>query len=224
MLSITCRRSWCAFRNAASARFRSVTSSKTTYTSQGCGAPGVNMGTASMLNQRYSSSPGRRNPAMTARSGCPVRSATTDGCSSAGNRSPDSRITVASTEAMSHPSSSAAGAPRILSAAGLRAMILRPAEAGRTHARFVATDLAAAVTDLASTFCSAIERAGLALSVRCERVDAPVWMSRRSEVKPCGASVAYGRPLARQDERSAHRHHASNAPFRCSCFTSICGS
>jgi signal transduction histidine kinase len=49
-------------------------------------------------------------------------------------------------------------------------------EAGRAQARFVATDLAAATEDLASVFRSAIERAGLRLSVICPPLPQPVFV------------------------------------------------
>jgi signal transduction histidine kinase len=44
-------------------------------------------------------------------------------------------------------------------------------EAGRVDAAFEPTDLAALTTDLASTFRSAVERAGLTLTVDCPRLD-----------------------------------------------------
>jgi PAS domain S-box-containing protein len=50
-------------------------------------------------------------------------------------------------------------------------------EAGRTQARFEATDLAELTTDLASAFRSAIERVGMQLIVKCE-LPAPVYVDR----------------------------------------------
>jgi signal transduction histidine kinase len=51
-------------------------------------------------------------------------------------------------------------------------------EAGRTQASFEPTDLVAFTRDLASTFRSAIERAGLTLSVTGDRLEAPVLLDR----------------------------------------------
>jgi signal transduction histidine kinase len=51
-------------------------------------------------------------------------------------------------------------------------------EAGRAVARFVPTDLAALTADLASTFRSAIERAGLTLTVECPPLPAPLYLDR----------------------------------------------
>jgi signal transduction histidine kinase/CheY-like chemotaxis protein len=51
-------------------------------------------------------------------------------------------------------------------------------EAGRADAVYVPTDLAAATTDLASAFRSAIERAGMKLIVEVERFAAPVFVDR----------------------------------------------
>jgi signal transduction histidine kinase/BarA-like signal transduction histidine kinase len=51
-------------------------------------------------------------------------------------------------------------------------------EAGRVRARFEPVDLCALTTDLASTFRSAIERAGLALDIRCEKLAEPVYVDR----------------------------------------------
>ena len=52
-------------------------------------------------------------------------------------------------------------------------------EAGRTQARYQATDLSAMTTDLASTFRSAIERGGLTFDVDCRRLDQPVYVDRQ---------------------------------------------
>jgi PAS domain S-box-containing protein len=51
-------------------------------------------------------------------------------------------------------------------------------EAGRIRARFAPSDLATLTTDLASTFRSACERAGLALVVDCAPLAEPVWVDR----------------------------------------------
>ncbi len=51
-------------------------------------------------------------------------------------------------------------------------------EAGRMQASYEPTDLAAFTRDLASTFRSAIERAGLRFEVECERLDEPVYIDR----------------------------------------------
>ena len=51
-------------------------------------------------------------------------------------------------------------------------------EAGRVRARFEPVDLCAFTTDLASTFRSAMERAGLDFDVRCEPLSAPVYVDR----------------------------------------------
>jgi PAS domain S-box-containing protein len=51
-------------------------------------------------------------------------------------------------------------------------------EAGRVEASYEETDLAAATRDLASTFRSAMERAGLAFSVDCEDLGEPVYVDR----------------------------------------------
>jgi signal transduction histidine kinase len=52
------------------------------------------------------------------------------------------------------------------------------AEAGRARAVFMAHDLAQLTTDLASTFRSAIEAAGLTFTVACDALDSPVWVDR----------------------------------------------
>ncbi|MFY0573669.1 sensor histidine kinase [Cystobacter fuscus] len=51
-------------------------------------------------------------------------------------------------------------------------------EAGRVRAVFEPVDLAAHTAELASTFRSAMERAGLALVVDCPPLPAPVWVDR----------------------------------------------
>jgi PAS domain S-box-containing protein len=51
-------------------------------------------------------------------------------------------------------------------------------EAGRVQASYEPTDLAALTRDLASTFRSAIERAGLRFTVECEALDEPVYVDR----------------------------------------------
>jgi signal transduction histidine kinase/DNA-binding response OmpR family regulator len=51
-------------------------------------------------------------------------------------------------------------------------------EAGRTRASYEPTDLASLTVDLASTFRSAIERAGLALEVECPKLPEPVYVDR----------------------------------------------
>jgi signal transduction histidine kinase len=51
-------------------------------------------------------------------------------------------------------------------------------EAGRMKANYVATDLAAFTADLASTFRSAMERAGLLFIVDCELLTQPVYVDR----------------------------------------------
>ena len=52
------------------------------------------------------------------------------------------------------------------------------AESGRIDALFQPTDLAAVTTDLASAFRSAIEAAGLRLTVECEPLGEPAWVDR----------------------------------------------
>jgi PAS domain S-box-containing protein len=51
-------------------------------------------------------------------------------------------------------------------------------EAGRVDATFEQTDVSAYTAELASVFRSAVERAGLSLSVRCTPVQAPVFVDR----------------------------------------------
>ncbi|HEY8611947.1 MAG TPA: ATP-binding protein [Roseomonas sp.] len=51
-------------------------------------------------------------------------------------------------------------------------------EAGRASAQFIATDMAVLTEELASTFRSAIERAGLSLTVRTENPPEPVFLDR----------------------------------------------
>ena len=51
-------------------------------------------------------------------------------------------------------------------------------EAGRTEARFEATDLAAYTTELTSSFRSAVERGGLSLVVECPPLPEPVYVDR----------------------------------------------
>jgi signal transduction histidine kinase len=51
-------------------------------------------------------------------------------------------------------------------------------EAGRVEASYEPVDLAALTADLASTFRSAIERAGLELAVECEALPGPVYVDR----------------------------------------------
>ncbi len=51
-------------------------------------------------------------------------------------------------------------------------------EAGRVQASYQPTDLAALTADLASSFRSAMEHAGLALLVACERLEEPVFIDR----------------------------------------------
>ena len=51
-------------------------------------------------------------------------------------------------------------------------------EAGRTRARYEATDLALFTSELASNFASACEKAGLELRVQCEPLGAPVFVDR----------------------------------------------
>jgi signal transduction histidine kinase len=51
-------------------------------------------------------------------------------------------------------------------------------EAGRVQASYEPTDLAAFTADLASSFRSAIERAGLVFDVRCEQLGAAVYVDR----------------------------------------------
>jgi PAS domain S-box-containing protein len=51
-------------------------------------------------------------------------------------------------------------------------------EAGRVRAFYEATDLAAFTRDLASTFRSAIERAGLRFEVDCDQLEEPVYVDR----------------------------------------------
>ncbi len=51
-------------------------------------------------------------------------------------------------------------------------------EAGRKEARFEPVDLAALTTDLASTFRSAVERAGLRLVVACPALPEPIFVDR----------------------------------------------
>jgi hypothetical protein len=51
-------------------------------------------------------------------------------------------------------------------------------EAGRVQASYEPCDLAALTCDLASTFRSAIERAGLRFDVDCEALDEPVYVDR----------------------------------------------
>ncbi|HXC60901.1 MAG TPA: ATP-binding protein [Steroidobacteraceae bacterium] len=52
-------------------------------------------------------------------------------------------------------------------------------EAGRVQAAYEATDIATLTEDLTSTFRSAMERAGLRLSVRAAPLSAPVWLDRQ---------------------------------------------
>jgi signal transduction histidine kinase/CheY-like chemotaxis protein len=52
-------------------------------------------------------------------------------------------------------------------------------QAGRTKAQFAPTDLSALTAELAGMFRSAVERAGLTLTVRVE-LDEPVWVDRES--------------------------------------------
>jgi signal transduction histidine kinase len=52
-------------------------------------------------------------------------------------------------------------------------------EAGRMTTLFQPTDLVQATTDLASMFRSAVERAGLRLTVDCEPLDAPLYVDQR---------------------------------------------
>ncbi|HEY8035820.1 MAG TPA: EAL domain-containing protein [Methylobacter sp.] len=49
-------------------------------------------------------------------------------------------------------------------------------EAGRAKARYIATDLARSTTELASTFRSAIEKAGLTLNIDCPALPEPVFV------------------------------------------------
>jgi len=51
-------------------------------------------------------------------------------------------------------------------------------EAGRVRARFEPVDLAAATADLASTFRSAMEQAGLRFTIACEAIGEPVFVDR----------------------------------------------
>jgi PAS domain S-box-containing protein len=51
-------------------------------------------------------------------------------------------------------------------------------EAGRMQAAFESADIAALTLDLASTFRSAVERAGLAFDVQVAPMSAPVWLDR----------------------------------------------
>jgi PAS domain S-box-containing protein len=51
-------------------------------------------------------------------------------------------------------------------------------EAGRAEASYVPTDIAALTADLASSFRSAVEKAGLALVIECVRLDEPVYVDR----------------------------------------------
>ena len=51
-------------------------------------------------------------------------------------------------------------------------------EAGRVQAFYEATNLAVLTNDLASTFRSAIERAGLRFQVQCDELEAPVYVDR----------------------------------------------
>ncbi len=51
-------------------------------------------------------------------------------------------------------------------------------EAGRTQAKFVPVDLAAVTAELASVFRSAVERAGLTLTVDCPPLEEPVYIDR----------------------------------------------
>lgn len=52
-------------------------------------------------------------------------------------------------------------------------------EAGKTKAQYRLTDIARYTIDLASTFRSVIEAAGLQLHVHCERIDAPVYVDQQ---------------------------------------------
>jgi signal transduction histidine kinase len=56
-------------------------------------------------------------------------------------------------------------------------------EAGRARALYAPTDLAALTADLASTFRSTVEAAGLTLTVRCEPLPAPAWVDREAYEK-----------------------------------------
>lgn len=51
-------------------------------------------------------------------------------------------------------------------------------EAGRARARYVPTDLASCTAELASSFRSAIEKAGLRLAIDCPPLPQPVWVDR----------------------------------------------
>jgi signal transduction histidine kinase/DNA-binding response OmpR family regulator len=51
-------------------------------------------------------------------------------------------------------------------------------EAGRVKASFEPVDLGAITTELASNFTSACEKAGLALTLRCDMLPHPVWVDR----------------------------------------------
>src|SRR5581483_1864540 len=51
-------------------------------------------------------------------------------------------------------------------------------EAGRVHAIYEPTDLAALTSDIASAFCSAMENAGLRFSVTCEPIHDAVYVDR----------------------------------------------
>ena len=51
-------------------------------------------------------------------------------------------------------------------------------EAGRAQASYASTDLAALTRDIASTFRSAMEKAGLSFAVECARLDEPVFVDR----------------------------------------------
>jgi signal transduction histidine kinase len=51
-------------------------------------------------------------------------------------------------------------------------------ESGRAHARYEPTDLAAFTAQIAATFRDLMERAGLALEVRCEDIGQPVFVDR----------------------------------------------
>jgi PAS domain S-box-containing protein len=51
-------------------------------------------------------------------------------------------------------------------------------EAGRAQASYVPTDLAALTTDLAATFRSVVEKAGMELTVDCPLIPQPAWVDR----------------------------------------------
>jgi PAS domain S-box-containing protein len=84
-------------------------------------------------------------------------------------------------------------------------------EAGRVQASYEPTDLAAFTRDLASTFRSAIERAGLRFEVQCDELDEPVYVDREmwEKIVLNLLSNAFKFTLAGEIAVRLHRHDTS---------------